>query len=169
MCAGAPDTPEIGLELEKKVEEARLDSDHPIIWIAQMLPKRDIISLYTHATVFVCPSVYEPFGIINLEAMACGTPVVATRVGGIPEVVLDGETGLLVPFQPRGGDDFEPRDPERFSAELAESVNRLLDAPELRLSMGEKARRRVEEHFAWSQVAARTHQFYQELIQNHAR
>ena len=102
LCAGAPDTPEIGREMEEQVEEARTESANPIIWIAQIVPKDDIITLYTHASLFVCPSVYEPFGIINLEAMACGTPVVASAVGGIKEVVVHDKTGLLVPFEPVG-------------------------------------------------------------------
>jgi alpha-maltose-1-phosphate synthase len=169
LCAGAPDTPEIGEEMKRKVEEARKDSSHSIIWIPQMLPKREIISLYTHASVFICPSVYEPFGIINLEAMACETPVVASRVGGIPEVVVPGETGLLVAFDPKGPEDFEPKDPERFSRDLAAAANSLLDNGELRQTMAKKARKRVEEQFAWNQVARRTHHFYQELIQNHGR
>ena len=96
LCAGAPDTKEIGREMEERVEQARRDAAAPIIWIAQMLPREEIIPLYTHASVFVCPSIYEPFGIINLEAMACETPVVASAVGGIKEVVIPGETGLLV-------------------------------------------------------------------------
>ena len=100
LCAGAPDTEEIGREMEEKVEQARRESAAPIIWIAQIVPKEEIIPLYTHASVFVCPSVYEPFGIINLEAMACETPVVASAVGGIKEVVIPGKTGLLVPFDP---------------------------------------------------------------------
>jgi glycosyltransferase involved in cell wall biosynthesis len=169
LCAGAPDTPEIGEEMKKKVEEARKDSSHEIIWIPQMLPKREIISLYTHASVFICPSVYEPFGIINLEAMACETPVVASKVGGIPEVVVPGETGFLVAFDPKGPEDFEPKDPDAFSRGLAAAANTLLDDGELRLSMAKKARKRVEDHFAWTQVARRTHHFYQELIQNHGR
>ncbi|MDB5103411.1 MAG: glycosyl transferase family 1 [Fibrobacteres bacterium] len=169
LCAGAPDTPEIGEEMKRKVEEARKDSSHSIIWIPQMLPKREIISLYTHASVFICPSVYEPFGIINLEAMACETPVVASRVGGIPEVVVPGETGFLVPFDPKSAEDFEPKDPERYSRDLAAAANTLLDNGELRQSMAKKARKRVEDHFAWTQVARRTHHFYQELIQNHGR
>jgi starch synthase len=169
LCAGAPDTPEIGEEMKRKVEAARKDSSHSIIWIPQMLPKREIISLYTHASVFICPSVYEPFGIINLEAMACETPVVASKVGGIPEVVVPGETGILVPFDAKGPEDFEPKDPEAFSRGLAAAANAVLDDGELRRSMGKKSRKRVEEFFAWTQVARRTHHFYQELIQQHGR
>lgn len=169
LCAGAPDTKEIGREMEREVEQARRDSAHPIIWIPQMLPKPSVIALYSHATVFVCPSVYEPFGIINLEAMACGAPVVASRVGGIPEIVVDGETGLLVRFQARGPVDFEPQDPEAFSRDLAQSINILLDDPAKRADMARKARQRVEDQFSWGQVAKRTHTFYEELVANHAK
>jgi glycogen synthase len=169
LCAGAPDTKEIGEEMTREVEEARRDSAHPIVWIEKMLPKKEIIAFYSGAAVFCCPSVYEPFGIINLEAMACGAPVVASKVGGIPEVVVDGETGFLVPFAAEGGEDFEPGDAAGFSRDLAKSINLLLDAPDRRKAMAAKARRRVEDHFAWTQVAARTHQFYQELTRNHAR
>jgi len=169
LCAGAPDTQEIGEEMRREIEAARKDSSHPIIWIEKMLPKKEIIALYGHATLFICPSVYEPFGIINLEAMACGAPVVASRVGGIPEVVVHGETGLLVPFAPGKGEDFEPLDPARFSRDLAEAANQLLDNPARRQEMARKARKRVEDHFAWSQVAKRTHLFYQELIEKHGR
>jgi glycogen synthase len=169
LCAGAPDTPEIGEEMKRKVEAARHDSAHAIVWIPQMLPKREIISLYTHAAVFICPSVYEPFGIINLEAMACETPVVASQVGGIPEVVVPGETGFLVPFQARGSEDFEPADAARFSRDMAEAANVLLDDAVLRRTMAKKARKRIEDQFAWSQVARRTQNFYEELNRNHAR
>lgn len=169
LCAGAPDTREIGEEMARRIEEARRVSSHPIVWIEKMLPRKEIISLYSHASVFICPSVYEPFGIINLEAMACGAPVVASSVGGIPEIVVPGETGFLVPFEPLGKEDFEPRDPAKFSADLAAAANRLLADPALRKTMAQKARKRVEERFAWSQVAARTHQFYQELVKSHAR
>ncbi|HEX8199089.1 MAG TPA: glycogen synthase, partial [Isosphaeraceae bacterium] len=129
LCAGAPDTPEIGREMAAGVEQARREATNPILWIPQIVPKDDIIALYSHAALFVCPSVYEPFGIINLEAMACGTPVVASAVGGIKEVVVPEQTGLLVPFEPIGPTDFEPRDPARFAADLAAAINRLLDDP----------------------------------------
>jgi starch synthase len=164
LCAGAPDTPEIGREMTAAVEEARRGTVNPVIWIARMLPKDDIIPLYSQAALFVCPSVYEPFGIINLEAMACGTPVVASAVGGIKEVVIPEETGLLVPLEPRGPSDFEPRDPERFAFDLAVAINRLLDDLERRRHMGQKARERAERSFGWPSIARRTCDFYQELV-----
>jgi starch synthase len=163
LCAGAPDTAEIGREMTAAVEEARNRTANAVIWIARMLPKDEIIPLYSQAALFVCPSVYEPFGIINLEAMACGTPVVASAVGGIKEVVIAEETGLLVPFEPRGGGDFEPRDPERFSLDLAAAINRLLDESERRRQMGRQARERVERSFAWPSIARRTLDFYKEV------
>src|SRR5205807_5417454 len=126
LCAGAPDTEEIGREMTEAVEEARRGTANPILWLAQMLPKEDIIPLYSQAALFVCPSVYEPFGIINLEAMACGTPVVASAVVGIREVVVPGETGLLVAFEPSGSNDFEPKDPEGLAPDLAAAVDELL-------------------------------------------
>jgi starch synthase len=122
-----------------------------------------VIALYSHAEVFVCPSVYEPFGIINLEAMACETPVVAAAVGGIPEIVVDGETGILVSFEPEGRGSAEPRDPEGYSRALAKAVNELMDAPGRRTAMGKAARRRVVEHFSWRHIADVTLDFYQEL------
>jgi glycogen synthase len=163
LCAGAPDTPELGREMAQAVEEARRRTDNPVIWVAQMVPKQDIFPLYSQAAVFVCPSVYEPFGIINLEAMACGTPVVASAVGGIKEVVVPQETGLLVPFEPRGETDFEPRDPERFARDLAAAVNQLLDDPSRREQMGIRSRQRVEQHFSWTSIARRTLDFYGEV------
>lgn len=164
LCAGAPDTPEIGAEMRALVEDARHDAAARIVWIAEMLPREDTITLYSHADVFVCPSVYEPFGIINLEAMACETPVVASAVGGIPEIVVPGETGLLVPIEPEGGGSVEPRDPEAFSRALADAVNALLDAPEGRREMGRAARARVLEHFSWRAIAAQTLAFYRDLL-----
>lgn len=164
LCAGAPDTPEIGREMTEAVERARHDSPNPVIWIPEMLSKDLVIQLYTHAAIFVCPSVYEPFGIINLEAMACETPVVASAVGGIPEVVVDGETGLLVPITPVSASDVEPRDPEHFARALADGVNTLLADPGRRVAMAQQARQRVEAHFSWHSIAVQTLAFYQELI-----
>lgn len=169
LCAGAPDTPEIEAEMKRLVEDARIHSDHPVHWIARMLPREDVITLYSHASVFICPSVYEPFGIINLEAMACETPVVASAVGGIPEVVVDGKTGVLVPLTPRGETDFEPVNPDVFTTDLANAVNRLL-ADDVRLrEMAEHARSHVEEHFSWRSIAGRTLDFYQDCVDRNPR
>ena len=165
LCAGAPDTPEIGREMAERVEQARQVSRVPIVWIPQIVPKNEIIALYSMASVFVCPSVYEPFGIINLEAMACGTPVVASEVGGIPEVVVPGETGLLVPVDARGETDFEPKDPAQFALALAAAVNQLLDDPRLLAEMGRKSRERVERHYGWPSIARATVDFYRELVE----
>jgi len=164
LCAGAPDTKEIGQEMEQAVSEARRHTSNPVIWIDTMLPKGDLVALYSQASVFVCPSVYEPFGIINLEAMACETPVVASNVGGIPEVVIPGETGILVPIEPRSASDVEPADPQRFSSDLAAAVNRLLRSPDESRGMGTKARERVEDHFSWASIAAQTLAFYQQVL-----
>jgi glycogen synthase len=165
LCAGAPDTAEIGMEMEDRIEQARRETANPIIWIAQILPKEEIIPLYTHAALFVCPSVYEPFGIINLEAMACETPVVASAVGGIREVVVPGKTGLLVPFATAGPSDFEPADPSRFSADLAAAINQLLDDPMRLREMGFRSRERVEHYFSWTSIARWTSDFYWDLVQ----
>jgi glycogen synthase len=167
LCAGAPDTPEIAREMTAAVERARAQSGHRIVWIEEMLPKEKIIHLYTHAAIFVCPSVYEPFGIINLEAMACETPVVASAVGGIPEVVDHGATGLLVPPEAVGPTEVEPRHPEQFARDLAAAVNILLDNAELRASMGRKARWRVEQYFSWRSIAHQTVDFYEHLVAAH--
>ena len=165
LCAGAPDTEEIAREMKECVAEARKDSANPIIWVAQIVPKDDIITLYSQAALFICPSVYEPFGIINLEAMACGTPVVASAVGGIKEVVVHEKTGLLVPFDPVGGNDFEPSDPARFAHDLASAVNSLLDDPEKLRRMGLRSRERVEHFFSWTSIARWTTDFYWDLVQ----
>ena len=165
LCAGAPDTPEIGREMADRVERARHESANPIVWIPEIVPKAEIISLYTHASLFVCPSVYEPFGIINLEAMACGTPVVASAVGGIIEVVVPGKTGLLVPVDAEGGADFEPKDPARFALDLADAINRLLDDPDRLKEMGARSRERVEHFFSWTSIARWTMDFYWDLVQ----
>jgi glycogen synthase len=168
LCAGAPDTPEIAREMTDAVERARAQSPHRIVWISEMLPKEKVIALYTHAAIFVCPSVYEPFGIINLEAMACETPVVASAVGGIPEVVDHGETGLLVAPEAIGPADVEPRNPDQFSRDLGAAVNVLLDDPGRREAMARKARARVEEHFSWSSIARQTVEFYDAVRAAHA-
>jgi starch synthase len=163
LCAGAPDTEEIGKEMAKKVEEVRTQTRNEVIWIRQWVPKSHIVVLYSHASLFVCPSIYEPFGIINLEAMACETPVVASAVGGIPEVVVHDETGLLVPFETIEPDQFEPRDPEKFSKDLASGINHLLSSPEKIREMSLKARERVEKRFNWKSIALQTLDFFKEL------
>jgi glycosyltransferase involved in cell wall biosynthesis len=163
LCAGAPDTPEIEREMTDAVDRARAAGTQRIVWIREMLSKDKVIALYTHAAVFVCPSVYEPFGIINLEAMACETPVVASDVGGIPEVVEPGETGLLVPIHPRSAADVEPKDPEGFSRGLAAAVNELLADDGRRAAMARKARARVEREFSWTNIARQTVAFYEDV------
>ena len=163
LCAGAPDTKEIAEEFRLRVAELA-EAPADIIWIDQMLPRRKVLQLLTHAQVFVCPSIYEPFGIVNLEAMACGTAVVASAVGGIPEVVVDGETGLLVPLT--AGDDpmGSPADPAAYARDLAAAVNALLDEPDRAASMGTAGRARVESTFAWTAIAQRTAELYRELV-----
>ena len=157
LCAGAPDTPELGAEVRARVESLQRERGN-VIWIEEMLPRPDVIQLLSHAAVFVCPSVYEPLGIVNLEAMACGTAVVATAVGGIPEVVVDGETGYLVPFD--GG----PSDPKRFAAEIAERVNAVLRDEELARRFGEAGRRRAVAEFSWDEIAEQTAAVYRSLV-----
>jgi starch synthase len=162
LCAGAPDTQDIAAEMREKIENARRDHPH-IIWIEKMITKREAIQLYSHARVFCCPSVYEPFGIVNLEAMACRTSVVASATGGIKEVVVDGETGYLVPFKQDPVTSF-PLDPEKFARDLAFGINRLLEDPDKCRRFGNAGRRRVEEIFNWSAIAQQTIGLYQELI-----
>jgi glycogen synthase len=162
LCAGAPDTPEIGQEMADGV--TRVAAQRPgVIWISDMLPRSDVIALYTHAALFCCPSVYEPFGIINLEAMACETAVVASNVGGIPEVVVPGETGLLVDVGLAPGG-FAPIDPQGFSDALAAAINRLASDPDLCKRFGQAGRRRVEAHFSWASIAQRTLNLYGKIL-----
>ncbi|MGF7400566.1 glycogen synthase [Thermoanaerobacterium thermosaccharolyticum] len=150
LCASSPDTEEIKMEMEEKVKL------YPnIIWIDKMVTKEEIIELYSNAEVFVCPSIYEPFGIINLEAMACNTPVVASATGGIKEVVVDGETGFLV----------EPGNPE----DLAEHIKKLLDDRELAATFGANGRKRVEEMFSWESIAKKTYDMYEDVIENYKK
>jgi len=163
LCAGAPDTPEIGAEIAAKVDRVRAERGN-VIWLEQMLPKPEVIQLLSHATVFVCPSIYEPLGIVNLEAMACETAVVATRTGGIPEVVEDGATGLLVPFEPRDDGSRAPVDPGRFATDIAERVNELVRDPARAAEMGKAGRRRAIEHFSWRAIAEQTVDLYRSLL-----
>jgi len=161
LCAGAPDTPEIGAEVAAGVQALQATRDG-VIWIDQMLPKRDVIQLLSHATVFACPSIYEPLGIVNLEAMACEAAVVASATGGIVEVVIDGETGYLVPLEQAEGS-IEPTDPDGYAEVFSDRVNRVLRDPELARRLGEAGRRRAVESFNWAQIAAQTVAIYEAL------
>ncbi len=163
LCAGAPDTPAIAEEMKAAFERARAGRPD-VIWIEEMLDKPSVIELYSQAAVFCCPSIYEPFGIINLEAMACETAVVATAVGGIKEVVVDGETGFLVPLQQMTESPFEPLDPDQFSRDLAARINQLMADPKLRERFGKAGRKRAEEKFSWRAIAAETKKLYDSLV-----
>jgi glycogen synthase len=169
LCAGAPDTPEIAREVEAAVR--RRQAERPgIVWIPEMVDRPTAVELYSNAAVFCCPSVYEPFGLINLEAMACEVPVVASAVGGIPEVVMDGETGRLVPVELVEDDGaVEPRDPAAFARDLAQAVNALLADASLRRTMGAKGRQRAEALFSWAAVARRTLALYRDVVKAHER
>jgi starch synthase len=162
LCAGAPDTPEIAAEMRAKVDAAR--KDHPrIVWIEKMVSRREAVQLYSNCRIFCCPSVYEPFGIINLEAMACRAPVVASSTGGIKEVVVDGETGYLVPFDQDPVTSF-PTDPEKFARDLAARIESLLRDPELCRKFGDAGRHRAEQIFSWTSIGKQTIALYEGLI-----
>ena len=163
LCAGAPDTPEIGTEMKMAVAKMKAKRAN-IIWVDEMVDKQTVRELYSHAAVFCCPSIYEPFGIINLEAMACETAVVATAVGGIKEVVVDGETGFLVPIDQMEESPFEPRSPEKFARDLAARINQLIADPELCAKFGRAGRKRAEEKFGWAAIAAQTRALYEQVL-----
>jgi len=165
LCAGAPDTPEIAAEMQKAIEQAKAKRSD-IIWIEEMVDRNAVIEFYSHAAVFCCPSIYEPFGIINLEAMACGTAVVASAVGGIKEVVVDGETGFLVPLEQMKESPFEPLNPEKFSRDLAGKINQLMKDGQLREKFGKAGRKRAEEKFSWSTIAEKTKALYESLTRS---
>ncbi len=163
ILAGAPDTPEIAAEVEGLAAELQ-QTRKGVIWVQQMLPKHEVIQVLTHSTVFVCPSVYEPMGIVNLEAMACETAVVATATGGIPEVVADGETGLLVPIEQATDGSGTPLDPDHFVADLAAAINELLADPDRAAAMGRAGRERALAHFSWGAIAERTLEVYRSVL-----
>ena len=155
LCAGAPDTPEIAAETEGLVDKLRAERDG-VFWVEEMLPADKIREVYAASDVFVCPSIYEPLGIVNLEAMACGTAVVASRVGGIPEVVVDGVTGTLV--------DYNESDPETFERDLAEAVNAVVSDTDTAARMGQAGRDRAVADFSWATIAQQTVDIYKKLI-----
>jgi starch synthase len=163
LLAGAPDTPEIAAEVATLAADLQ-KTRSGVIWVQEMLPKHEVIQVLTHATVFVCPSIYEPMGIVNLEAMACETAVVATATGGIPEVVADGETGLLVPIDQVQDGTGTPVDPDKFVADLAATLTRVLNDPQLAERMGKAGRRRAVEQFSWSRIAEDTLEIYRSVL-----
>ena len=163
LCAGAPDTPEIQVEVEDLIAGLRQDRDG-VVWIAEMLPRADVIAILTAGTVFVCPSVYEPLGIVNLEAMACGLPVVGTATGGIPEVVADGETGWLVPIEQVQDGTGTPVDPDRYVADLAAALTEAVSDPARARQRGEAGRQRAVAEFSWTSIAERTLEVYRSVV-----
>jgi glycogen synthase len=163
LCAGAPDTPEIAAEMKAAVAAATAKRPG-VIWIEEMVTNPEKIELYSHAGVFCCPSIYEPFGIINLEAMACETAVVASAVGGIKEVVVEGETGYLVPLNQMDESPFEATHPEIFARDLAERINQLMADPAKRTTFGKAGRQRAEDIFSWKAIAGQVHGLYERLL-----
>jgi starch synthase len=161
LCAGEPDTKELGAEFEALVAKLRSDRQN-VVWIDRMLPRGDVRQLLSHAGAFVCPSVYEPFGIVNIEAMACGAAVVASRVGGIPEVVEHGKTGLLIGYSADGAGN--PNDPEQFARDFAQGVNRVAGDKARAIEMGKRGRQRAIDKFSWAQIAQETFELYQSLV-----
>jgi starch synthase len=164
LCAGAPDTPQILTEVTALVEELRKVRDN-VIWIEKHLSRTELIAVLSAATVFACPSIYEPLGIVNLEAMACGVPVVATATGGIPEVVAHNETGLLVPIEQLLDGSGKPLDEKKFVADFADALNQMLANPHIS-EFGKAGRKRVESHFSWDSIAEQTLSVYRSAIHN---
>jgi len=162
LCAGAPDTPEIMAEVVALVDRLKADRDG-VVWIEEMLPRADVVALLTAATVFACPSVYEPLGIVNLEAMACETAVVATATGGIPEVVVPGETGLLVPIEQVTDGTGTPVDPDRYVADFAAALIDLVSDPDRAAAYGRAGRERAIASFSWDAIAERTVEVYRSV------
>lgn len=165
LLAGAPDTPEIAAEFNQAFAELRNQRQAPVVWVEDMLPRASVRQVLSHATVFACPSIYEPLGIVNLEAMACQTAVVASAVGGIPEVVVDGETGLLVDYDPQRTDD--PEAVAAFESDFAARVNELVSDPERAAQMGRAGRKRSLDQFSWAAIAQQTMAVYQAAIERH--
>ncbi len=163
LCAGAPDTAAIEAEVTGLVDNLRATRDG-VVWIREMLPRQDVIALLSAATVFACPSIYEPLGIVNLEAMACETAVVATATGGIPEVVVDGQTGLLVPIEQAADGTGTPLDPERYAADFAAALQQALADPDRAREMGRAGRQRAIESFSWTTIAERTLEVYSSVL-----
>ncbi|WP_072344694.1 glycogen synthase [Actinomyces urinae] len=163
LCAGAPDTPEIMNEVTGLVDELRAERDR-VFFITDMLPRAELVAILDAATVFVTPSIYEPLGIVNLEAMAVNLPVVGTATGGIPDVIVDGETGYLVPIEQKQDGTGTPLNPKQFHADLAERLTKLLENPELAANMGQAGRRRAEEQFAWTTIGERTVELYKKIL-----
>ncbi|WP_445255821.1 glycogen synthase [Nocardioides aurantiacus] len=163
LCAGAPDTPEIEAEVRGLVDALAAERDG-VVWISEMLPRPDVVALLTAATVFACPSIYEPLGIVNLEAMACETAVVATATGGIPEVVVHGETGWLVPIDQATDGTGTPLDPEQYVADLAAALVDAVSDAGRAAAYGVAGRRRAQEHFNWPAIAERTLEIYRSLV-----
>lgn len=163
LCAGAPDTEEIAKETEELIADLCAEREG-VILISEMLPRDKIKVLYSHARVFACPSLYEPFGIINLEAMSCETPVVGSHVGGIPEIIVEGESGYLIPLESISRTDFNPAHPETFQKAFAAKINVLLEDEALATKMGKSGRERVLKQFSWESIAKTTFNYYQEVI-----
>lgn len=163
LCAGAPDTPEIAEETRQLVQELQAEREG-VVWIEEMLPHERIVQLESCSTTFVTPSIYEPLGIVNLEAMGCGLPVVGTETGGIPDCIVHGETGFLVPIEQKDDGTGTPIHPERFEADLAAALNEVALDPKRAKEMGDAGRRRVEEQFSWESIAKKTMAFYEELV-----
>ena len=163
LCAGAPDTPEIAQETEALITALKAKREG-VILISEMLPREKIKVLYSHARVFACPSLYEPFGIINLEAMSCETPVVGSAIGGIPEIIVEGKTGYLIALESISRTDFNPKNPDAFQKNFADKVNQLLRDEQLAHQMGKAGRERVLEKFSWESIAKTTFSYYEEVI-----